>query len=77
MERRLYRDQLAIERRFVRVELAERWVALASQVLLLLLVLALGITTVLCVLRGSVWPLPAGSGIGTGLVANLASIHRA
>jgi hypothetical protein len=58
------------------VELAERWVALVSRVLLLLLALALGITTVICVLRGSVWPLSAGSGIGTGLVANLAAIQR-
>lgn len=76
MARHPYRDQLTVERRFVLVELAERWVALVSRVLLLLLALALGITTVICVLRGSMWPLPAGSGISTGIVANLAAIQR-
>jgi hypothetical protein len=76
MARHAYREQFAVERRFVIVELAERWFALASRALLLLLALAMGITTVICVLRGSMWPLPAGSGIGTGLVAPLAGTRR-
>jgi hypothetical protein len=37
-----YRDQPAVERKFVTVELAERWLALASRAILLLLTLGLG-----------------------------------
>lgn len=76
MVRHAYRDQFAVERRLVIVELAERWFALVSRALLLLLALALGITTAICVLRGSMWPLHIGSVIGTGLVANLAGTPR-
>ncbi len=67
-----YRDRLAVERKFVVVELAERWLALIARPILLLLTLALGVTTIICALRGSTWPLPAGIG-GSSVVVGAAA----
>jgi len=61
-----------VERKFVAVELADRWLALASRAILLLLTLGLGVTTIICTLHGSTWPLPAGIG-GTSIVTGAAA----
>jgi hypothetical protein len=71
-EYRPYRDQAEMERKFVVVELAERWLVLVSRAILLLLTLAMGITPIICALRGSTWPPPAGMG-GSSVVAGAAA----
>jgi hypothetical protein len=70
-----YRNQFAVERRYVIVELAERWVVVMSRVLLLLAALGFGITTVVCALRGSSWLPSAGSSVAASLIARFASAY--
>jgi hypothetical protein len=67
-----YRQRPDIERKFVRVELAERWLGVVCRVLLVALTLALGAVTIICALRGTSWPIPAGTG-GSSALTGLAS----
>jgi hypothetical protein len=67
-----YRERPDIEARFVKVELAERWLGIVCRALLVLLALALGAATIYCVLHGVSRPVPAGTG-GSGALTGLAS----
>jgi hypothetical protein len=71
-----YRKQHAVEQKFVRVELAERWCAVASRAALLLLTVGLGATTIICALRGSAWALTTGAGSSSVIAGTAARFER-
>lgn len=71
-----YRQRVAVEQKFVRVELAERWCTLASRAALLLLTVGLGATTIICALRGSAWALTTGAGSSSVIAGAAARFDR-
>jgi hypothetical protein len=64
-----------IEQRHLEYSLAEHGVALAGQIIVLFVGLALASTTIVCLLRGSPWPVPTGTG-GAGAAALLLACRR-
>jgi len=75
MANQSYREQRDVERRFVRVELAERWVSVVGQVILLALTVGLGVAAIICALRGTAWPVPAGAG-GSSVLIGVAAAAK-
>jgi hypothetical protein len=65
-----------VERQFVTVELAERWIAVAGRAVLLGLTVGLGVATIICALRGYRWSIPTGVGGSSIVAGTLASIDR-
>jgi hypothetical protein len=67
-----YRERPDVERKFVVLELAERWIVVASRATLLGVTIGLCALTIACALRGYPWPTPTGIG-GSSVVAGIAA----
>jgi hypothetical protein len=56
-----------------RVELWDAYVRLGCRIALLLIAVALAVVTVICMLRGSHWPVPASTSVSS-TIAGIASL---
>lgn len=79
MASQAYRNEPEVEKQFVELELAALRAAVRRQNVLLVLAVALGVTTIIVTiisaLHGSGWSVPAGSGTSTGLTGAAAAIN--
>jgi hypothetical protein len=76
MASHLYRDMADVELASGELGLTERRFAMIRQGVLLLLTVALGVTAMICALRGYAWPLPTGTGASTALTGIAAGFDR-
>lgn len=72
----LYRDQPDVQKKFIAVELAERWCRVVCRAVLLVLTVALVVTAIICALRGMPWPIAAGTGCSGIFMAVSSAVRR-